>query len=85
MDLWDNQAKDDGDTLDDGDENDQELVESVRVSCPYCGSEVDHLVDPAGGAHQVYVEDCEVCCQPWQVSVHVVEGVVSADVTALDE
>ena len=67
-----------------GDEGD-ELVNSVHITCPYCGREVEHLVDPAGGSHQVYVEDCEVCCQPWQVTVHVDRGVVWAEATALDE
>jgi hypothetical protein len=37
--------------------------------CPYCGEVVLLALDPGGGARQEYVEDCEVCCQPWQVSV----------------
>jgi len=79
MDFWNTDEPDE----EDGD--DQALVDSVHVSCPYCGREVEHLVDPAGGAHQVYVEDCEVCCQPWQVTVRVEEGAVWAEVSALDE
>lgn len=39
----------------------------VEVTCPYCGEVVTVGVDPAGGATQAYVEDCQVCCQPWQV------------------
>ena len=39
----------------------------VDVNCPYCGETVTISVDPAGGAAQTYVEDCQVCCQPWQV------------------
>ena len=39
----------------------------VEVDCPYCGEVVTIGVDPAGGAVQSYVEDCQVCCQPWQV------------------
>jgi hypothetical protein len=27
-------------------------------------------VDPSGGTTQEFVEDCEVCCRPWQVHVH---------------
>lgn len=48
---------------DDGDIWDTE----VEVSCPYCGETVTMFVDPAGGPVQAYVEDCQVCCQPWQV------------------
>lgn len=36
--------------------------------CPYCGADVELLLDPGGGAAQQYVEDCEVCCRPWRVS-----------------
>lgn len=37
--------------------------------CPYCGEPVEVLVDEDGGRHQSYVEDCPVCCSPWQVEV----------------
>ena len=40
---------------------------AVEVSCPCCGEVVTLGVDPAGGAVQAYVEDCQVCCRPWQV------------------
>lgn len=39
------------------------------VACPYCGELNEIMLDPAGGAVQSYVEDCHVCCQPWQVHV----------------
>lgn len=39
------------------------------VACPYCGAEVEITVDPGGGSTQRYVEDCEVCCRPWQLTV----------------
>lgn len=42
---------------------------SAEVSCPYCGACVELLLDPAGGSLQTYVEDCEVCCRPWQIRV----------------
>lgn len=52
------------------------------VSCPYCGESVELTLDPGSGPEQDYVEDCEVCCQPWQVSVRYdTEG--HADVTVL--
>ena len=41
----------------------------AEVGCPYCGEIVTIGVDPAGGVVQTYVEDCQVCCQPWQVHV----------------
>ena len=39
------------------------------VSCPYCAEDVSIALDPGSGSSQDYVEDCPVCCQPWQVSV----------------
>jgi hypothetical protein len=41
----------------------------AEVVCPYCGEGVTIGLDPTGGMVQLYVEDCQVCCQPWQVRV----------------
>ncbi len=41
----------------------------AEVVCPHCGEVNSIALDPGGGAAQDYVEDCQVCCQPWQVSV----------------
>lgn len=47
------------------------LEEGARVRCPWCGEAVDIVVDPGGGTHQQYVEDCQVCCRPWRVTVRI--------------
>jgi Cysteine-rich CPXCG len=39
------------------------------VTCPYCAEKVSITLDPGSGESQEYVEDCEVCCQPWNVRV----------------
>jgi hypothetical protein len=39
------------------------------VFCPHCGEAVEIALDPGSGPVQSYVEDCEVCCRPWQVTV----------------
>ena len=41
----------------------------AAVMCPYCGETVDIAIDPGSGPRQSYVEDCPVCCRPWNVSV----------------
>lgn len=41
----------------------------ASVYCPYCNETVSIALDPGSGAAQQYVEDCPVCCQPWQVEV----------------
>jgi hypothetical protein len=50
------------------------------VTCPYCGESVEISLDPGSGDHQDYVEDCEVCCRPWRVSV-VYDGLGEARVS----
>ncbi len=40
------------------------------VVCPFCAESVSIALDPGSGPSQSYVEDCPVCCQPWQVMVH---------------
>jgi hypothetical protein len=37
--------------------------------CPYCWETISMLLDPSVNK-QTYVEDCEVCCNPIQVSPH---------------
>jgi len=49
-----------------------ELTEQT-VSCPYCGESLTILLDTSAGG-QSYVEDCQVCCRPMNVSFTCVEG-----------
>lgn len=36
--------------------------------CPYCFEKISMLLDASVDDHQSYVEDCEVCCNPIQLS-----------------
>lgn len=40
--------------------------------CPYCWEEISVLLDPS--VSQSYVEDCEVCCNPIDISVEFESG-----------
>ena len=42
----------------------------AEVCCPYCGEINEIALDPGSGSDQEYVEDCQVCCRPWNVTVH---------------
>lgn len=58
----------------------------TTVYCPYCGEGVEIALDPGGGATQAYVEDCQVCCQPWRVQVQYgADGGADVWVAPLDE
>ncbi len=37
------------------------------VTCPYCGEEVEIYVE--SDVRGSFVQDCEVCCNPWRVRV----------------
>jgi transcription elongation factor Elf1 len=39
--------------------------------CETCGEEIVVPVDVSGGAHQDYVEDCPVCCNPMVLHVDI--------------
>lgn len=60
-------------------------------SCPYCLSHISMLLDPSV-SQQSYVEDCEVCCNPIEVSFTVdnhlgdsEEAVISFDAQPLGQ
>lgn len=38
--------------------------------CPYCGEEISMVLD-LSVRRQTYVEDCEVCCNPIEISYRV--------------
>ena len=57
----------------------------AAVLCPYCGETVLIALDPGSGEDQEYVEDCQVCCQPWRVTVmYSADGTAEVLVAALD-
>lgn len=56
------------------------------VHCPYCGESVVIGLDPGSGPRQAYVEDCQVCCRPWQVTVtYTADGSARVQVDASDD
>ena len=43
------------------------VSEQFFVTCPYCGEEVEIFLEPDVSGS--FVQDCEVCCNPWTVRV----------------
>lgn len=43
------------------------MDEHFDVTCPYCGEQVEIYVEPDMSGR--FVQDCEVCCNPWLVRV----------------
>jgi len=52
------------------------------VICPYCGEEVEIYLEP--DVRGSFVQDCEVCCNPWRVRVKGKGEDRSVDVTRAD-
>jgi len=50
-------------------------VSSVEhtFECPYCGEEISMVLDTSV-SRQTYIEDCEVCCRPIEVTYVVEDG-----------
>ncbi|MFT5908476.1 MAG: hypothetical protein ACI825_001522 [Planctomycetota bacterium] len=51
-------------------------MEEHFFQCPYCWEEISMLLDTSV-SHQTYVEDCEVCCNPMELSVSYDNAVLS--------
>ena len=59
--------------------------EEVEIGCPYCGERITLLIDSSAGA-QEYIEDCQVCCRPINLSVTVdEEGLPQVEASSEDE
>ena len=59
--------------------------QSAEIQCPYCGEEIEVIVDCSVG-RQVYIEDCSVCCRPIVMTVVASGGEVeSVDARSEDD
>src|SRR3954449_7636599 len=43
------------------------VSDEFLVTCPFCGEQVEIYVEP--DVNGSFVQDCEVCCNPWRVNV----------------
>jgi hypothetical protein len=55
--------------------------ELVTVGCPYCGEPLHTRVDLTAG-ESTYVEDCQVCCRPIELTIERTLGGALSAVTA---
>jgi hypothetical protein len=55
----------------------------VVVRCPYCGELQELILDPDSTGSMV--QDCEVCCKPWAMSVtRTRSGRLNVDLARID-
>ena len=43
-------------------------MEEFFFQCPYCWEEISMLIDMSV-SRQIYIEDCEICCNPIQLDI----------------
>ena len=48
-------------------------MEEHFFQCPHCWEDISMLIDYSV-PHQSYIEDCEVCCNPIQITATISEG-----------
>jgi len=58
------------------------MDELFDVVCPYCGEVIQIYVEPETTGR--FVQDCEVCCNPWLVRVSEDDGERSVDIQRAD-
>jgi len=58
------------------------MDEHVLVVCPYCGEEIEIYIE--SDVRGAFVQDCEVCCNPWRVRVEYADGERYVDVGRAD-
>ncbi len=58
------------------------MNDSFPVTCPYCGEMVEIYVEP--DVRGTFVQDCEVCCNPWRVRVTRAHGERAVEVARAD-
>ncbi|MEO6694494.1 MAG: CPXCG motif-containing cysteine-rich protein [Ignavibacteria bacterium] len=52
-----------------------------EIYCPYCGEANSIEIDLSEGSSQNFVRDCEVCCRPIELSIHIGrEGEINMEV-----
>jgi hypothetical protein len=54
---------------------------AAEYQCGYCGEYSTTFVDLSAGFEQSYVEDCQVCCRPNILSVHVDRDSLDVQIT----
>jgi hypothetical protein len=58
------------------------MEDRFLVSCPYCAEEIEVYVEP--DLHGSFVQDCEVCCNPWTIRVVHEGGERSIEISRAD-
>jgi len=45
-----------------------EMEEEKFFKCPYCRERISMVLDVSESGTQTYIEDCQVCCRPIEIT-----------------
>ncbi|MFA6544973.1 MAG: CPXCG motif-containing cysteine-rich protein [Limisphaerales bacterium] len=57
------------------------MKDTATVSCPFCGQSMELVLD-TGIASQRFINECEVCCRPFEVVAESESGEVLSVTTS---
>ena len=61
------------------------MEEEQQFTCPHCWQTVGIVLDLSAGG-QVFIQDCEVCCNPLEIRYEVQDGAIyGLEVSGLDQ
>jgi hypothetical protein len=58
------------------------MEEQFVVTCPYCGQDVEIYIE--ADIKGTFIQDCEVCCNPWRVRIGNVDGAREISIARAD-
>ena len=58
------------------------VPDDFLITCPFCGEQVDIYIE--ADVTGAFIQDCEVCCNPWRVDVWWEDGKRYVNVTRGD-
>ena len=61
-----------------------DLLQTHSLDCPYCGEIIQIVVD-CSILDQSYIEDCQVCCRPINLSINIDDDNVNIQATHENE
>jgi hypothetical protein len=61
---------------------DRAVPDEFVIVCPYCGETLEIAIEE--DVRGSFVQDCEVCCNPWRIRVSGRRGERSVDVARAD-
>ena len=53
---------------------------TADYTCAFCGEVNTTFVDLSAGSQQSYVEDCQVCCRPNVLYLHINEETLAVEI-----